>query len=50
MLVLMSGYLPLLKTKSVVVVIEVGRAWREERVLAEVFGPEYQPYRSRTWF
>lgn len=34
----------------VVVVIEVGRARREERVLAEAFGPEYEAYRRRTWF
>jgi protein-S-isoprenylcysteine O-methyltransferase Ste14 len=33
-----------------VVVIEIGRARREERVLAEKFGPEYEAYRSRTWF
>ena len=31
----------------VVVVIEVGRAQREERVLAEAFGPEYAAYRDR---
>ena len=34
----------------VLVLIEVGRARREERVLAEAFGPEYTAYRSRTWF
>jgi protein-S-isoprenylcysteine O-methyltransferase Ste14 len=34
----------------VVVVIEIGRARREERVLAVEFGPEYEAYRSRTWF
>ena len=34
----------------VVVVIEIGRARREERVLAEKFGAEYEAYRSRTWF
>jgi len=34
----------------VVAVIEFGRARREERVLAEAFGPEYVAYRSRTWF
>jgi protein-S-isoprenylcysteine O-methyltransferase Ste14 len=34
----------------VVVVIEIARAWREERVLAEKFGAEYKAYRSRTWF
>ena len=34
----------------VVIVIEFGRARREERVLAEAFGSEYEAYRSRTWF
>jgi protein-S-isoprenylcysteine O-methyltransferase Ste14 len=34
----------------VLVLIQVGRARREERVLAEAFGPEYAAYRSRTWF
>jgi protein-S-isoprenylcysteine O-methyltransferase Ste14 len=34
----------------VVVVIEFSRARREERVLAQTFGPEYEAYRSRTWF
>jgi len=33
-----------------VVVIEVRRARREERILTEAFGPEYTAYRSRTWF
>jgi protein-S-isoprenylcysteine O-methyltransferase Ste14 len=30
--------------------IEVVRARREERVLAEAFGTDYAAYRSRTWF
>ena len=34
----------------VVILIQVGRARREERVLAETFGEEYTSYRSRTWF
>ena len=34
----------------VVIPIQVGRARREERVLAEALGPEYAAYRSRTWF
>ena len=33
-----------------VAVIEVIRARREERVLVEAFGPEYEAYRSTTWF
>ena len=34
----------------VVILIQVGRARREEAVLAETFGAEYAAYRSRTWF
>ena len=34
----------------VVILIQVGRIRREERVLAETFGEEYMAYRSRTWF
>jgi protein-S-isoprenylcysteine O-methyltransferase Ste14 len=34
----------------IVVVIEIGRARREERVLAEKFGAEYEAYRRKTWF
>jgi protein-S-isoprenylcysteine O-methyltransferase Ste14 len=30
--------------------VEVVRARREERVLAEAFGPEYVAYRGTTWF
>jgi protein-S-isoprenylcysteine O-methyltransferase Ste14 len=30
--------------------IEVVRARREDRVLADAFGSEYAAYRSRTWF
>jgi protein-S-isoprenylcysteine O-methyltransferase Ste14 len=33
-----------------VVLQDILRARREERVLAEAFGAEYQAYRSRTWF
>jgi protein-S-isoprenylcysteine O-methyltransferase Ste14 len=31
-------------------VVEFGRARREDRVLAEAFGAEYEAYKSRTWF
>jgi protein-S-isoprenylcysteine O-methyltransferase Ste14 len=34
----------------VVILIQVGRARREERVLAKMFGADYTAYRSRTWF
>ena len=34
----------------VVILIQVGRARREETVLSEMFGAEYSAYRSRTWF
>jgi protein-S-isoprenylcysteine O-methyltransferase Ste14 len=33
-----------------VLLIQVGRARREERVLAAAFGPAYQEYREATWF
>ncbi len=34
----------------IVMAVEFRRAQREERVLAEAFGAEYELYRSRTWF
>ena len=34
----------------IVILIQVARLRREERVLAETFGAEYAAYRSRTWF
>jgi protein-S-isoprenylcysteine O-methyltransferase Ste14 len=34
----------------IVVPVEIVRARREEAVLAERFGPEYEAYRKRTWF
>ncbi len=34
----------------VVILIQVGRLRREERVLAETFGAAYTAYRSNTWF
>jgi protein-S-isoprenylcysteine O-methyltransferase Ste14 len=34
----------------IVILIQVARLRREERVLAEAFGAEYTAYRSRTWF
>ena len=30
--------------------IEVVRARREDRVLAQAFGPDYEAYRTKTWF
>lgn len=35
---------------AVVILIQVVRVRREERVLAEAFGAEYTAYRSSTWF
>lgn len=35
---------------AIVALVEVGRARREDRVLAEAFGPDYEAYRKRTWF
>ena len=35
---------------GIVILIQVIRARREERVLAETFGAEYTVYRSKTWF
>ena len=34
----------------VIVPMQVVRARREERVLAEAFGQEYERYKSKTWF
>jgi protein-S-isoprenylcysteine O-methyltransferase Ste14 len=34
----------------VIVPLQVVRARREERVLAEAFGEEYERYKSKTWF
>jgi protein-S-isoprenylcysteine O-methyltransferase Ste14 len=34
----------------VVILIQIGRARREEHVLAKMFGADYTAYRSRTWF
>jgi protein-S-isoprenylcysteine O-methyltransferase Ste14 len=34
----------------IVAAVEVIRARREERVLVEAFGAEYEAYRSTTWF
>jgi protein-S-isoprenylcysteine O-methyltransferase Ste14 len=42
--------LPALIIWAVVILIQVARLRREERVLAETFGTEYTAYRSKTWF
>ena len=42
--------LPALVIWVIVISIQVVRARREDRVLAETFGAEYTTYRSRTWF
>jgi protein-S-isoprenylcysteine O-methyltransferase Ste14 len=34
----------------VIAAVEFARARREERVLTTTFGPEYEAYRSKTWF
>jgi protein-S-isoprenylcysteine O-methyltransferase Ste14 len=41
---------PALIIWAFVILIQVARVRREERVLAEAFGEEYTAYRSRTWF
>ena len=41
---------PALIIWAIVILIQVTRVRREERVLAETFGAEYTAYRSRTWF
>lgn len=41
---------PALVIWVIVILIQVFRLRREERVLAETFGAEYTAYRSRTWF
>ena len=35
---------------AVLVPVQVVRARREQRVLAEAFGAEYAAYRASTWF
>ena len=42
--------LPALVIWVIVIFIQVVRARREDRVLAETFGAEYTTYQSRTWF
>ena len=42
--------LPALVIWVIVIFIQVVRARREDRVLAETFGAEYTTYHSRTWF
>ena len=39
-----------LVTWVIVILIQVARARREDRVLAEAFGAEYAAYRKGTWF
>jgi protein-S-isoprenylcysteine O-methyltransferase Ste14 len=41
---------PALFIWAIVILIQVTRVRREERVLAEKFGAEYTAYRSKTWF
>ena len=41
---------PALIIWGVVILIQLVRLRREERVLTETFGAEYTAYRSRTWF
>ena len=41
---------PALTIWAIVILIQVARVRREERVLAQAFGAEYTAYRSRTWF
>jgi protein-S-isoprenylcysteine O-methyltransferase Ste14 len=41
---------PALVIWAIVILIQVSRVRREERVLAETFGAEYTAYQSRTWF
>ena len=41
---------PALIIWAVVILIQIMRVQREERVLTDTFGAEYTAYRSRTWF
>ena len=41
---------PILAAWLALTPIEVVRARREDRVLADAFGPEYAAYRRQTWF
>jgi protein-S-isoprenylcysteine O-methyltransferase Ste14 len=45
----LQGWAALVIT-TIVILIQVARLRREERVLAETFGAEYAAYRSTTWF
>jgi len=35
---------------AILILVQLTRARREEKVLAEAFGAEYEVYRSSTWF
>jgi protein-S-isoprenylcysteine O-methyltransferase Ste14 len=35
---------------GIVALVEIWRARREERVLAQAFGAQYEEYRRKTWF
>lgn len=41
---------PALFIWAIVILIQVLRVRREERVLADTFGTEYSSYRTKTWF
>ncbi len=41
---------PLLLAWLALTPIQILRVRREEKVLAEAFGAEYQAYRAKTWF
>ena len=41
---------PALVIWAILIPVQIIRARREERVLAEAFGAEYEAYRNSTWF
>ena len=48
-LLALQGWQPLV-IWAILILVQLTRARREEKVLAEAFGAEYEMYRSSTWF
>jgi len=48
-LLALQGWQPLV-IWAILILVQLTRARREEKVLAEAFGAEYEVYRGSTWF